>query len=187
MHETYPEKVNKTSVQTEWDEYVRHADWQEGASGLPGSIRWIDYICEDYEAAEQYIDNHDKGWYDQLAVKYRSPKQNTKPSAKLTQLQEQLKKYRTKLMEYNQKIHYKGVKSAYVGCKNCGSKLSTKYINSNLCPMCRTDLRPESILNTISSLKTKEKELSKKIREEELKQLKKNAEIRWLVKIEYHT
>ena len=187
MYETYPEKVNKASVQAEWDDHVRHANWQEGASGLPGSIRWIDHVCEDYEAAEQYIDAHDKGWYDQLAVKYRALKENAKPSAKLTQLQEQLKKCQARLMECTQKIHYKDVKSAYIGCKNCGSKLSTKYINSNLCPLCRADLRPESTLNTINSLKSKQKELTKKIREEELKQLEKIAEIRWLVKIEYHT
>ena len=43
---TYPENINKQVVQYEWDEYAAHEDWQEGCSGLPGKIRWIDHICD---------------------------------------------------------------------------------------------------------------------------------------------
>ena len=50
-HTTYPEKVNKKAVQAEWDEYAAHEGWQEGCSGLCQPIRWIDYICEDLDAA----------------------------------------------------------------------------------------------------------------------------------------
>ena len=38
----YPENVNRKKVQANWDNHVRHEDWQEGANGLPGQIRWIE-------------------------------------------------------------------------------------------------------------------------------------------------
>ena len=67
----YPENVNKRKVQTDWDTFVAHEDWQEGASGLPSGIRWIDsVICNSYDAAQKYIESIDSGWYDQLAVRY---------------------------------------------------------------------------------------------------------------------
>ena len=60
---TYPENVNKKIVQNEWDEYAAHEDWQEGCSGLPGKIRWLDHVCDTPEEAEEYISSHDKGNY----------------------------------------------------------------------------------------------------------------------------
>ena len=79
----YSENVNKKQVQAEWDDYAAKEDWQEGSSGLGSDIRWIDHICESREEAEEYIRSHDKGWYDQLAVKFRKP---TNESAKTKDL-----------------------------------------------------------------------------------------------------
>ena len=46
---TYNENVNKKSVQADWDHYAAMEDWQEGCSGLPGEIRWINHVCDDYD------------------------------------------------------------------------------------------------------------------------------------------
>lgn len=67
---TYPENVNKKSVQQEWDNAAACAGKEEGASGLDKDIQWYDHICDNYEEAEEFITQHDSGWYDQLAVKY---------------------------------------------------------------------------------------------------------------------
>ena len=69
---TYPENVNKKSVQQEWDNAAACAGKKEGASGLDKDIQWYDHICDNYEEAEEFITQHDSGWYDQLAVKYRT-------------------------------------------------------------------------------------------------------------------
>jgi len=182
---TYEENVNKKKVQKEWDEYAANEDWQEGCSGLPNNIRWIDYVCDSYEDAEKYIDDHDNGWYDQLAVKYR---ETVKPKTKGYQnlIEKRNTIYKT-LEEKRNRIHYssENTKSEFVGCKHCGSRLATKYIKSNTCPVCGTELRPVSTLNAIKTLEKSLKEINKKIKEMEVKASKK-AKIKWFVKVEFH-
>ena len=70
-HAIYSKKVNKKAVQTEWDEIAARDDREEGCSGLPRSIRWIEHLCASEEEALSYIESHDSGWYDQLAVMFR--------------------------------------------------------------------------------------------------------------------
>jgi len=67
----YPKRVSKKKVQEEWDEVARREDYQEGCSGLSSPIRWIDVLCKNIAEAEDYIDKHDNGWYDQLAVMFK--------------------------------------------------------------------------------------------------------------------
>lgn len=183
----YPEKINKNSVQAKLNNYVEQATWAEGGSVLQ-NIRWIDYICDNKEEAEQYIESHDKHWYDQLAVKYKVYK--IKETAAYKKLIERRAETYSKLNSLERKVHYKDVKSSFVSCKKCGSKLSTKYIRSNYCPLCGEDIRPASTLDTIKRYKEKINELDKKIKQERKtleKKAEKSATIRWLVKIEYHT
>lgn len=59
------------AIEKRLDEFVAHADYEEGASGLPQPIRWLPVICKDREEAEKYIKSHDSGWYDCLAVQYK--------------------------------------------------------------------------------------------------------------------
>ena len=68
----YKEDVNKKKVQADWDNFVRIADREEGASGLPGAIRWNDGVTplDSKSDAERWIDEHDGGWYDQIAVRF---------------------------------------------------------------------------------------------------------------------
>lgn len=187
--EIYKENVNKDSVQAEWDKYVAWEDRAEGCSGLSSNIRWINHVCSDFEEAEKYIEENDKGWYDQLAVKFKEypPLKTTSALKNLIKREQDMI---SKISVIEGKIHYKGVKSSYIGCKKCGSKLATTYISSNFCPMCREDLRPETTLNTIIGYKKKLKEIRDLIKMEEnkgKKKLEKLATIKWLVKIEYHT
>ena len=181
---TYRDKnLDKNKVQRNLEAYVERRCWEEGG-GLSGNIRWINEECEDYEDALQYIEEHDKGCYDQLAVKYRNYS-NVKETQSLKKLKQQESTLYKKIHDIENKIHYKDVKSAFVSCKKCGSKLSTKHIRSNYCPLCGNDLRPDTTLKTIKNYKKKMEDIQEKIRTEKIKQSKK-AEIYWLVKIEYH-
>lgn len=181
---TYKDKkLDKNKVQRNLEAYVERRCWEEGG-GLSRNIRWINEECEDYEDAQKYIEEHDKGWYDQLAVKYRNYS-NVKETQSLKKLKQQESTLYKKIHDIENKIHYKDVKSSFVSCKKCGSKLATKYITSNYCPLCHKDLRPETTLKSIENYKKKIKDIQKKIKSEKIKQSKK-AEIYWLVKIEYH-
>lgn len=153
-----------------------------------GAIDFRSNKCFDtYDEALEYIEGLG-GFYLQVAVKYKKVK-DFKPSAKLTTLRERMAKARNEYYALNNKFHFADHKSETVGCKHCGSKIALKYLHSNHCPVCRTDMRPETIQNRIAALKAKEEELRKQEHElylaEQKKQLK-NAEEMWLVKIEYH-
>ena len=189
-HETYDEKVNKKKVQAYWDNYAAREDYQEGCSGLGQPIRWIDYVCDDINAAYEYIEQHDRGWYDQLAVKFRKVNKEALTTATYTKLVDRLREEEAKLESYTKQHSTKTFKSQFIGCGNCGSKLNREFLRTEKCPLCGTDLRGKTTLDTIERYKTNIKELQKKIREEEKKiaqKATKNSKIYWLVKIEFHT
>jgi len=188
-HNTYPENVNKKQVQAYWDNYAAHEDWQEGCSGLDSPIRWLDFVCADYNSAMQYIESHDKGWYDSLAVKFKNTAK-IKKTKKHEDLERRYKETVNQLREIENTLFCKDFKSQYLGCKKCGSKLNKDYLKSNKCPLCHEDMRSDTVLKNIARLRNLEKELGKAIREEELRlseKAGKKCEILWLVKVEYHT
>ena len=184
QHFSYPMMVNKKHVKQELDEYVAHEDWQEGCTGLYHDIRWLgNKVYPNREAAEKAIEELDRGNYDQIAVLYYSAMPFT--DAKRKELEEkQVKAYD----EYNKRqfnVYPKTLSSAFLGCKNCQSRLAVKFLRNNKCPVCNNDLRPEYILKSVAAAKTKWEAACKRTQEYIDKHAKK--EVRWLVKIEYHT
>lgn len=189
LHREYEENVNKKEVQNYWDDYVSKEGWQEGASGLNRPIRWIDHICADREEAEQYIASHDRGWYDQLAVKFwEYPK--VEPSKTLLNLKKRRAAEAEKYSAYAKAHSVSSFKAEFVGCPGCGSKLKRELLKHESCPLCRTELRSKTTVETLERYSKNICELDKQIKAEERKlnekAVKKSA-IKWLVKIEYHT
>lgn len=185
----YEENVNKKRVQEYWDNYAAREDWEEGCSGLNGNIRWINYICESRDEAYEYIEAHDNGWYDQVAVKFKEYPE-FKHTKKYDTLVDKLGEVQKKFNALESKVHYAGVVSKFIGCKKCGSKIASAYIKSNYCPVCGEDLRPATVLKTVNNYKEKISQLQKEIKEEGKKiqkKMEKQATIKWLTKIEYHT
>lgn len=182
---SYPENCNKKKVQRDWDIVVQHEDYQEGASGLPSNIRWLEnFVADNKDEAEAYIKDHDKGWYDCLAVRYRDCT-DIQPTKRLQALKKRIVELQDKYYELNENIHYKNVKSEFVGCRHCGSKISRQYIKTNRCPVCCHDMRPDTVLNRLKSLQQSIKSAESQLTEEQ-KKLKNKAKIKWLVKVEYH-
>lgn len=197
MHRTCKDTdAARKYLEAELNEYVSHATWQEGGSGLDRPIRWIkERICDSREEAEKYIDEHDRGWYDQLAVRYRDYSKQHLTSKTLETLTERAQRLGKRYYELQDKVHYEGIKSKLISCRNCESKLASSYCGKtagfkNECPVCGADLRPESTLKLIEAAK-KNADKAAKDKKAEIKKLqekaKKRAEIKWLVKVEYHT
>lgn len=69
-------------------------------------------------------------------------KNEEKLTAKLKKLAEQKK-------DYEQKHSIHTFKSEFIGCKGCGSKLKVSLIHGESCPLCYTDLRGQTTLDTI--------------------------------------
>lgn len=179
---SYKETEDKKAIQTELDDYVEHATWEEGGS-TTGGIRWIDHVCRSYDEAKKYIEEHDKGWYDCLAVKYISPIQER--CAKVEELGKKIKEAYDDYHKKDSAIYVKTRTSEFIGCSDCKSRLAAKYLNTNFCPVCRADLRPETTLKAIAAAHSRWQKAQKNKEEYVNKHSKK--ETRWLVKIEYHT
>lgn len=184
---TYKETVDKKSVQRECDHYAAMEDWQEGCSGLFRPIRWLDFsICEDYDAAMRTIQNLDRHDYDQLAVKYYEYEQNESGKKKIQALKDACNEAYKAFRAKDEVLYVNTVKSAFVGCKKCGSKLARDSLRSNFCPVCRADLRSDTTKTAIASAKKKWENAQKKIEDAE-KANRGKKKVMWLVKIEFHT
>lgn len=192
-HITYKENVNKKEVQSYWNDYASKAGWQEGSSGLPSDIRWIeDKVLPSYEDAMEYIKIIDNGWYDQIAVKYKHYNGLIKKTQTHQALEDRYMRLRNRYNELSSKTHYEGCKSKFISCKSCESKINSAYFGQrvyNFCPICKADLRPDTTLQLIKNAYDNYLKAEKELREEDKKARKKyesHAETRWLVKIEYH-
>ena len=178
----YKETVNKKAIQAELDDYVEHKTWEEGGGDTAG-IRWNDnVVCESYDAAKKWIEKHDQGWYDCLAVKYLSPVTNR---LDLKEYDDKVKEAYNVYFKRDKAIYPKTRTSEFIGCSKCKSRLATAMLRGNFCPVCGFDLRPESTLKAIETAINKWKKAQEARQEYINKHSKK--ETRWLVKIEYHT
>lgn len=190
---TYPQNVDKKKVEAELNTYVAHADWLEGCSGLDKPIRWLDVLCDTEEKAHDYIKSHDRGWYDSLAVKFYYFSREAAKSKSYVALQEKYTAAYAKWRERDSDICLSHQKADYVGCKNCGSRLNRAMLiqrfrtDANFCPICRADLRSPTVLQSIVAAKARCEAIEKQLAVEQEKAAKAAKNIKWLVKIEYHT
>ena len=178
----YSTSTNKKEIYAELNERVERYTWGEGGNGID-EIRWNDHVCDNYEQAQKWIEQHDKGWYDCLAVRFYSPV--VTKSEKIIELDRKIREAYDAYRKKDQELYIKKRTSEFIGCKKCGSRMNSQYLSRNYCPVCGGDLRSDTILKSIASAKNKW-ENAKKNREDYVNKHSKK-EIRWLVKIEYHT
>lgn len=185
------EKVLKTmsAISARLDEYhsiIHHIEWRDDMKPFDSK-----------DDAYNWLVANKFGDYEQIAVPYLNTervedqiKGHPKLEASYRKVQEMAEKATKAWQEYedlNDAFHFRDAKSELIGCKNCGSKLARKYLDSNKCPVCGHDLRPQSLLDRIEA----KKEKSRKYRKQE-SQLRKafekklKSDLYWLVKIEYH-
>ena len=171
---TYPVTTDTKAIFAELNaDACRESD---SRSGLDKPIRFIDYVCKDEEEAREYIRSHDRGWYDQLAVKYYQPVSNE--SKKFLAAKEKLSELRNEFRVLDRtKLE---IKAEFITCKHCKSKINTKYFYGHCCPLCREDARPQTLLNKLNKLEDKIKLAEQKLKEASTK------EVYWMVKTEYH-
>lgn len=100
----------------------------------------------------------------------------SKPRPKnLNDLRRRLEENQQRYNKYLEEHSIHSFKSEYVGCKNCGSKLKISLIKGEICPLCRTDLRSPTTIETLKKYIDKSKELTKEIKLAEKKQSSKST------------
>lgn len=146
-----------------------------------------------YQEAYDYIERYtqDKFYYD-MAVRFYD--NDSLPSNKKeNQLKAKIQIETQVLKNYIFKNKLTNRKSAFFGCPTCGSRIARQYFENPKfperiiveCPVCKTDLRSETVLKRIKALEEKLINLNKELTFEKCKR-KKGAPIKWLVKIEVH-
>lgn len=177
---TFDGKMTKAQILAECKELSRGSE-----QGPISSIRFYDTpILNGINEAEAFLDKEDNGWYDNLAVQYRDPSE--KPSKRMSMLRQRLNAAESKYRDLVTTPVTAYTKAKYVGCKKCGSKLSTEFLSTWFCPLCRQDLRSETHAKKIEAAHQQVENLKKLLSEEEARIAAKSKTLKWLVKIEYH-
>lgn len=109
-------------------------------------------------------------------------------------MERRIKEYKERVDTLNEP-YYANAKSAKITCKKCTSSIATAYCGrpfcyTNKCPVCGSELRPESVVeklnkykDTICILQKQLKEEYKKVNE---KLAKTSKEEKWLVMAQVH-
>lgn len=136
-------------------------------------------IFDSYDEAENYIEDHIGDWYRKrnVVVHYR----DLQSSKKLSDLKTRREKELEKMQAYENAYGISSFSAKFVGCAECGSKLSKEHLRGNRCPVCGTDLRSKTTLDTLKRYQTKIRELAKAAREEE-ETCRKKSPLRQLVR-----
>lgn len=179
----YSFSTPKVDIERELSAHVRCECWQEGGNMKP--IRWLDEkVCDSREAAEDLCRTMSKDYTDCVAVPYRVADVNDN---KLRDLMRARSAAYKAYKDANACIAAQSLKSQYIGCKKCGSKLNRDFIKSNFCPLCGEDMRSKTQLLHVVRLKQKVDVAELTVSKCELALAKKSKKLMWLVKIGYHT
>ena len=141
-------------------------------------------VCDNYEEAVNKINEYDRGFYDDHGVMYYDYT-NVKPTKAMENLMQRKRVLLGKKKEYIDAHRIHSRKSKTMTCPKCGSKLTLESFMGDYCPVCRRDLRSETVRERIAQFNKKIEECDMKYVELEKKQ-KSKAEIKWLVKLEWH-
>lgn len=128
-------------------------------------------IFNSLHAAEDYSNEIYNQWarnYN-LCVPFKDTR-NVKESKKILNLKTRINLAYRRRDDYIEAHHVRDFKAAYVSCSSCGSKINKEYLRNDHCPVCRSDLRSESVIKTICSYDNKIAELEERLREEISKQ-----------------
>lgn len=149
---------------------------------------WKESICLDsYEEAEAWLQdpaNMQRYWREKnVAIQFISRTRAT--TKKEEELEKRVVEITNKMNDYIRDNHISNRKSAYVGCPTCGSKLSLAHMSGDHCPLCRTDLRSQTVLDTIERYKERIRAAKKAVSDEK-KRPKKGDKVEkmWLINAE---
>jgi len=177
---------NRAEIERRFSAAIDQAGHESGHGGYTGTIaemsgiaQFVEEVFDSALDAERYIcDEHCK-WDDAMAVPFRIHGAPTAAAmARYTKKQETLCAKQRKVQDDQQalvaKIHaaFRAGKSALVGCKGCGSRLSRTHIASKAnarvaslnCPVCNSTLLSKTDQGRLEKLQAKHDAARKALR-----------------------
>lgn len=176
------------------NEFARcNVDREENPSGLyfgPQMHIHDDVICDSWDDAVKWINQHDKGFYDDHAVRYRK---STSPTATMQEKEQLIKRIQASRRDFLESAKLKNRKSEFITCPECGSKINipalAKYFGEDMhnCPLCGTSLWSNSTKERNASFVRRLKKAKQEYKKLEAKHNRKSSkELGWCVKVEVH-
>lgn len=143
------------------------------------------------EDADAFIERYsDAGDYRDCAVRYYDTIYvDSHPTKKLTNLMQQITKLQEAKKDFEKESRVQNRKSKSITCPKCGSRLSLDYLKGNICPLCETDLRSDTVLSRLKSFDERIVQAKKQYRqalEEARKNCRNKNSILWRFKVEVH-
>lgn len=118
--------------------YTYGSDSYAGHIGIARGLTISSKSFKDVREAQEYVENNAQKWSSAIAVKvgdfskvFPVVATEKKEVQKLEEMQKKFDNWEKDIIE-----RVKSSKSAHRGCKNCGSKISVKYLKSSNCPVC---------------------------------------------------
>lgn len=142
----------------------------EPVDGYDNAMKKIDDLYKEYGRRNNY------------GIRYMDYGK-VKPTKKMEDMKRQIGELEQKSATYATEHSVLAFKAEFVGCPCCGSKLKRERLKTDKCPLCNTDMRSKTTIETLNGYRSKIRELEKRIRTEENKQ-KGRAEMRWMVHAE---
>lgn len=93
-----------------------------------------------------------------------------KDTKKILDIKKRIEETYDKRDAYINSHHVRDFKAVYIGCRCCGSKINKEYLWDNHCPVCKSELRSKTVIETIHAYDKRIAELKKQLREEKSKQ-----------------
>lgn len=178
----YDEKTKKSEIMEDIEEMAA-----EDGDGYCSRMTWHITVppFETREEAKRFIEQNDKGWYDDHAVRYKDYSSATK-TAKIIEYENKIDELQKAKRAYFEAHSIHSFQAKHIGCPKCESRLNKEYIVGNSCPLCRTDLRSKTTIDKLNWYEQKIADYRERIEAEKRKQSK-NCKVMWLVKYEYHS
>lgn len=185
-------ELNRSRIQADLDAYVAAEDYMEGASGLPYRIEWLDSVppFNTVREAENYIEKHygNKDKYACVAVKYYEVQLEDLITDKVyMELTAKIKEAHEKYRSSSKEKYIRTLKSKTITCRKCGCGIPTAHWNSDSCPVCHSDIRPDSVKSREEKLKESITRLNERQEARLAEIAKKVKKVSWLVRFGYHT
>ena len=128
-------------------------------------------VFASFDDAEEYAESISNEWRRKhnICLPFKDTAES-KETKKIVELKDRIRQTYEKRDSYIESHHVKSFKAAFIGCQCCGSKINREYLRNDHCPICRAELRSETVIKTIKSYDCKILNMEKKFQEEKSKQ-----------------